>query len=132
MTTANADLTWLLDDLGARVPGIEAVVMLRRDGDVVGASGGLARAETERLAAIAASFQSLARGATEYFAAGQVVQVLVDLAGKHLLITPAGDHGALTVVASDTAEMGMVAYETTILSRKLGGCVPGPRPSLLP
>jgi hypothetical protein len=132
MTTPNADLTRLLNDLGARVPGIEAVVMLRRDGDVVGASGGLAGAETERLAAIAASFQSLARGATEYFDGGQVVQVLVDLAGKHLLITPAGDHGALTVVASEQAEMEMVAYETAIVSRTLAGCIPGPRPSLLP
>src|ERR1700728_3088600 len=80
MTTPNADLVRVLDDLAARVPGIEAVVMLRRDGVVVAASGGLTSADTERLAAIAASFGSLAKDATGYFEDGRVVRVLLDLA----------------------------------------------------
>jgi uncharacterized protein len=132
MTTPNSDLTWLLDDLAARVPGIGAVVMLRRDGVVVAASGGLARAETERLAAIAASFRSLANDATGYFEDGRVVRVLLDLAGKRLLITPAGELGALAAVTSDRAEMGVVGHETTVLSRRLCEYLLGPRPALLP
>jgi hypothetical protein len=132
MTTPNADLAWLLDDLAARVPGIEAVVMLRRDGVVVAASGGLTSADTERLAAIAASFRSLAKDATRYFEDSRVVRVLLDLAGKRLLITPAGELGALAAVTSDQAEMGVVGHETTVLSRRLCEYLLGPRPALLP
>lgn len=121
MMTPDADFARLLNDLAARVPGVEAVVMLRRDGQVVAARGGLPDPLTERLAAIAASALSLAKGATGYFAAGRVVQVTVDLAGRHLLVTPAGDHDTLAVLAAKEAEVGTVVYETTILSRKLSG-----------
>jgi uncharacterized protein len=124
---ANTDLTWLLNDLALRVPGIEQVVILSRDGLAVGASDALAREEAERLAAISAGFQSLAKGTAEYLETRMTRQVIVDVAGKYLFITSAGEQGAVAVVASAQAEMGLVAYEMAILARKVGEYIPPAR-----
>jgi predicted regulator of Ras-like GTPase activity (Roadblock/LC7/MglB family) len=130
MTTPDADLTRLVGDLAARVPGIDAVVILRRDGEVVAAAGGLGDPGTEVLAAMAAGILSLAGGAAKHLAGGQVGQVFMDLSGKYVFITPADDYGALAVIATREADMGALARETTILSHRLAGRVPGPRASL--
>jgi predicted regulator of Ras-like GTPase activity (Roadblock/LC7/MglB family) len=120
------NVNWLLNELTHRVPEIERVVMLSRDGLAVGASGGLAKDETERLAAIAAGFQSLARGTADYLEASHVRQVIVEMAGKYLFVVAAGEHGCLAVVASAQAELGLVAYEMALLARRVSGHMPVP------
>jgi uncharacterized protein len=117
---SNANLTWLLNDLATRVPEVEQVLTLSRDGLALDASDSLTREDAERLAAIAAGFQSLAKGTAEYLQAATTRQVIVDMAGKYLFITSAGKYGALAVVASGKAEMGLVAYEMAVLARKVG------------
>lgn len=122
----SVNVTWLLDDLAQRVPGIERVVMLSRDGLPVGASGRLDKDEAERLAAIAAGFQSLARGAADYLDASSVRQVIVEMYGKYLFVVAVGQHGCLAVVASAQAEVGLVAYEMAMLARRVSGHLPAP------
>ena len=69
---AAGDLNWLLDDLVARVAQIDKAVILSRDGLAIGASQGLTREDAEHLSAVAAGFQSLARGAGRHFGGGRV------------------------------------------------------------
>ena len=63
-------LDWLLDDLVRRVGPIGKAVILSADGIALGASSTLEREDAEHLAALAAGFQSLARGAGRHFGGG--------------------------------------------------------------
>jgi uncharacterized protein len=119
--TSSVDLNWLLDDLVARIPQIEKVVVLSRDGLATGASAMLDQEDAERLAALAAGFQSLARGASGYLAADQVRQIIVEMAGAYMFVSAAGDNGCLTVVTSPTVDVGLVAYEMALLIKRISG-----------
>ena len=79
--TASIDMTWMLDDLTVRVPEIERVVMLSRDGLAVSSSSSLSREEAERLAAIAAGFYSLARGSAASLGGEQTRHIIVEMNG---------------------------------------------------
>jgi predicted regulator of Ras-like GTPase activity (Roadblock/LC7/MglB family) len=117
--TTNLDLNWLLDDLVARNPQIEKAVVLSRDGLPSASSGVLIQEEAERLAAIAAGFHSLARGAATYLAADQVRHVIVEMAGAYLFISAAGENGCLALVATEDADLGLIAYETALLVNRV-------------
>lgn len=132
MTSRRRQLTWLLDALVARVPHMDGAVALSRDGLATGASTALSREEAERLAAIAAGFHSLARGAVRQLDGEQVRQVVVDMASVFLFVTAAGDGSCLAVVASADADVGLVAYEMAVFVKQMrahlgtpGRVVPG-------
>ena len=74
-----SQLDWLLDDLVVRVAHIQRAVFLSQDGLALGASRGLDRADAEHLAALAAGFQSLARGAGRHFGGGEVRQTIIEM-----------------------------------------------------
>jgi predicted regulator of Ras-like GTPase activity (Roadblock/LC7/MglB family) len=125
-------LDWLLDDLVVRVPNIEKAVILSRDGLVIGASSGLNREDSEYLSAVAAGFQSLARGAGQHFGGGAVRQTVVEMESAFLFVTAAGEGSCLAVLAVTGVDAGMVAYEMAILVRRVGehlGVNPRPVPS---
>lgn len=114
------DLNWLLDDLVARVAHIGQTVILSRDGLVVGASKGLPRDDAEQLAAMGAGFHSLARGAAMHFGAGAVHQTIIEMDRAFLFVTAAGSGSCLAVLASASADVGLVAYEMAVLVKRLG------------
>jgi predicted regulator of Ras-like GTPase activity (Roadblock/LC7/MglB family) len=113
-------LDWLLDDLVTRVTNIEKAVILSRDGLAIGASGGLSREDSEYLSAVAAGFQSLARGAGHHFGGGAVRQTVVEMDSAFLFVTSAGEGSCLAVLASADVDAGLVAYEMTILVKRVG------------
>jgi predicted regulator of Ras-like GTPase activity (Roadblock/LC7/MglB family) len=121
----NVDINWMLDDLVARIPQIDKAVVLTRDGLAAGASGVLVREDAERLAAMAAGFHSLARGAAAYLIADDVRQVIVEMAGAFMFITAAGENGCLAVVTRDTVDLGLIAYETTLFVKRVSAHLPG-------
>ncbi|MFC1402717.1 MULTISPECIES: roadblock/LC7 domain-containing protein [Streptacidiphilus] len=116
-TATNEDLDWLLDRLVDQVPGTRNAIVLSDDGLVVSQSAGVARADAERLAAIATGQQSLARGVGEVFGGGPVQQVIVELADLWLFISAAGRGTHLAVVAGQEvdAEVMAVAMHTLVL-----------------
>jgi predicted regulator of Ras-like GTPase activity (Roadblock/LC7/MglB family) len=116
----SSDLSWLLDDLVTRVTQIERAVFLSRDGLVVGASGGLAREDAEHLSAVAAGFQSLARGAGQHFGGGAVRQTIVEMENAFLFVTAAGEGSCLAVLTPASADVGLVAYEMAVLVKRVG------------
>ncbi|HEY1617494.1 MAG TPA: roadblock/LC7 domain-containing protein [Streptosporangiaceae bacterium] len=113
-------LDWLLNDLVARVANVDKAVILSRDGLAVGASAGLSRDDSEYLCAMAAGFQSLARGAGQRFGGGAVRQTVVEMETAFLFVTNAGEGSCLAVLAAGNVDAGLVAYEMAILVRRVG------------
>jgi predicted regulator of Ras-like GTPase activity (Roadblock/LC7/MglB family) len=113
-------LDWLLDDLVGRVTHIGEAVILSGDGLTIGASGGLSPADTEFLSAIAAGFQSLAKGAGQHFGGGAVRQTVVEMDRAFLFVTAAGQGSCLAVLAAADTDAGLVAYEMTVLVKRVG------------
>jgi predicted regulator of Ras-like GTPase activity (Roadblock/LC7/MglB family) len=113
-------LDWLLDDLVHRVGHVTKAVILSQDGMALGASETLGRDDAEHLAALAAGFQSLARGAGRHFGGGGVRQTIIEMESGFLLVSAAGSGTCLAVIAEEGADLGVVAYEMAILIRRTG------------
>jgi uncharacterized protein len=113
-------LGWLLDDLVQRVPSARQAVVLSVDGLLMGASQGVSRADAEHMSAIAAGFQSLARGAGRHFQAGSVRQTIVEMESAFLFVTAAGQGACLAVLADANSDIGLIAYEMAMLVKRVG------------
>jgi predicted regulator of Ras-like GTPase activity (Roadblock/LC7/MglB family) len=113
-------LDWLLDDLVMRVAPITKAVILSQDGIALGASRSLGREDAEHLAALAAGFQSLAKGTGNHFGVGAVRQTIIEMESGFLFVSAAGHGTCLAVLADRTADLGLVAYEMAILVRRTG------------
>ena len=132
-TKQSANLTWLLDDLIERVPTARQAVVLSADGLMMGASAGLSREDGEHLSAMAAGFQSLAKGASRHFHAGPVRQTVVEMESAFLFVTAAGSGACLAVLAANDADLGLIAYEMAMLVTRVGQSMSAPeRPVAAP
>ena len=119
-TSAGQELSWLLDDLAARVEQIQQAEILSRDGLTVAASHSLSREDAEHLSALAAGVQSLARGAGEHFSLGEVRQTIIELEQAFLFVTAAGHGSCLAVMCPANADAGLIAYEMAMLVKRAG------------
>jgi uncharacterized protein len=132
-TKLTANLTWLLNDLVERVPTAQQAVVLSADGLMMGASSGLSREDAEHLSAMAAGFQSLAKGASRHFRAGPVRQTVVEMESAFLFVTAAGVGACLALLASSDADLGLIAYEMAMLVTRVGEFMNAPdRPVVTP
>jgi predicted regulator of Ras-like GTPase activity (Roadblock/LC7/MglB family) len=114
------ELDWLLDDLINRLAGAESAVVLSADGLLMGRTHGMAKEDAEQLSAMASAFQSLARGVGRQFDKGGVRQTVVELDRAFLIVTAAGQGACLALLATENADMGMVAYEMNVLVHQVG------------
>ena len=114
-----SQLDWVLDDLVRRVPHITRAVFLSQDGLALGASRGLEQADTEHLAALAAGFNSLARGASRHFG-GEARQSIIEMTSGFFIVSAAGQGTCLAVLTTVEADIGQVAYEMAILVQRTG------------
>lgn len=119
-TTSSANLSWLLDDLVDRVPTAHQAVVLSSDGLLMGASKTLSREDAEHLSAMAAGFQSLAKGASRHFGAGPVRQTIIEMESAYLFVTSAGAGACLAVLAAADSDIGLIAYEMAMLVTRVG------------
>jgi uncharacterized protein len=123
MTQANGNgeqLGWLLDNLVAQVANVRRALVLSRDGLVVAKSQNMGREEGDRLSALAAGVQSLARGAGQQVGGGDVRQTIIEMDSAFLFVMAAGQGTCLAVLASADANLGVMAYEMTMLVRRMG------------
>lgn len=118
--SGSGELNWLLDELVQRVGSISKALVLSGDGLSRGASQELTREDGEHLAAVASGFHSLAKGVGRHFDAGSVRQTVVELDEAFLFVTAAGDGSCLAVLADADADVGLVAYEMTLLVKRVG------------
>ncbi|MEV4976183.1 roadblock/LC7 domain-containing protein [Streptomyces scopuliridis] len=117
---AVGELNWLLDELVDRVASIRKAVVLSGDGLATGTSKDLTREDGEHLAAVASGFHSLAKGVGRHFEAGQVRQTVVELDDAFLFVTAAGDGSCLAVLSDADSDVGQVAYEMTLMVKRVG------------
>ncbi|ROO58451.1 hypothetical protein EDC02_0211 [Micromonospora sp. Llam0] len=120
------NLDWLLDDLVDRVPTAQQAVVLSADGLLMGASRGLTREGAEHMAAMAAGFQSLAKGASRHFGSGPVRQTVIEMESAYLFVTAAGHGACLAVLAAADADIGLIAYEMAMLVTRVGQTLSAP------
>lgn len=118
--TAVKELDWLLANMLASVEGVLSAVVLSPDGLPLGRSPGLEPADAEHLAALAAGAFSLARGTGMKFGCGEVAQAIIEMEAALLFITPAGRGTCLALVADSTADAGQIAYEMSVMVKRVG------------
>lgn len=114
------ELDWLLTDLAETVDGVTTAVVLSPDGLPLGSAPGLTHDDGEYMAALAAGLSSLARGAGLRFGCGDVQQTIIEMDEALLFITPAGRGTCLALLADAGADAGQIAYEMSILVKRVG------------
>jgi predicted regulator of Ras-like GTPase activity (Roadblock/LC7/MglB family) len=118
-STANHDLTWMLDELTAVDQVLHALV-LSTDGLVVQKSASLAQDAAELLAAAASSLYSVGAGVGRRFGSGPVDQIIIEFQDRTLFIASAGENARLAVLGDEDVDMGTVAYEMGRLVTRIG------------
>jgi predicted regulator of Ras-like GTPase activity (Roadblock/LC7/MglB family) len=133
MTQAKGEgeqLGWLLDNLVSGVANVREALILSRDGLVVAKSSNMSREQGDRLSALAAGVQSLARGAGQQVGGGDVRQIVIEMDSAFMFVMAAGQGTCLAVLASAEANVGVMAYEMAMLVRRTGmHLTAAPRPA---
>ncbi|MGW3470779.1 roadblock/LC7 domain-containing protein [Saccharopolyspora sp. NPDC000995] len=111
---------WLITDFTERVAGVAHTIVVSADGLVLTASATLPRDRADQLAAVASGLLSLTQGSAKCFEAGRVVQTIVEMQHGTLLQMGISDGSCLTVLAAPQCDMGLVAYEMTMLVERVG------------
>lgn len=114
------ELDWLLTDLAETVAGVRSAVVLSSDGLAMGSSPGLAEADGEYLAALAAGVSGLAHGTGARFGCGELQQIIIEMDTGLLFLTPAARGTCLALLADSEADAGQVAYEMSLLVKRVG------------
>jgi predicted regulator of Ras-like GTPase activity (Roadblock/LC7/MglB family) len=111
---------WLLTNFVDRVAGVSHAVVVSSDGLLLTSSAGLPRDRADQLAAVASGMSSLTRGAARVFGAGEVLQTVIEMQLGCMLLMSIADGSCLAVLASPDCDMGLVAYEMTLLVDRAG------------
>jgi predicted regulator of Ras-like GTPase activity (Roadblock/LC7/MglB family) len=118
--TVRGELDWLLANMIETVDHVRQAVILSADGLVLAASPGMGQDEADHLAALAAGMQSLARGASQQLSGGEIRQTVIEMDEALMFIAAAGSGTCLAVVADVEADAGLIAYEMTVLVKRVG------------
>ncbi|MFJ5229991.1 roadblock/LC7 domain-containing protein [Kitasatospora sp. NPDC088391] len=117
--TTNPDLGWMLTEI-VSVPEVQHAVVVSNDGLEMGRSPGIGRDDAERLAAACSGLQSLSRGVASGFGDGTTRQIVIEYGGGYLFLVAAGAGTHLAVVAAETVDAGLVAYQMQTLVARIG------------
>lgn len=118
--SAKPDLNWLLDDVVNRVVGAQNAIVLSADGLLLGRSAGMSKDDSDQLSAIASSLQSLAKGVSKQFSRGRVLQNMIEMELGYLFVSAAGQGACLAVLAGESVDVEMIAYEMNRLVKRVG------------
>jgi predicted regulator of Ras-like GTPase activity (Roadblock/LC7/MglB family) len=113
-------LSWLLTNLIERVPAIAHAIVVSSDGLPLACSPGFPADRADQLSAITSGLTSLTQGASRMFEGGAVTQTVVEMQRGLLIVVSIGDGSTLTVLAATDCDMGLVAYEMTMLADRAG------------
>ena len=113
-------LSWLLTNLIERVPAIAHAIVVSSDGLPLACSPGFPADRADQLSAITSGLTSLTQGASRMFEGGAVTQTVVEMQRGMLIVVSIGDGSTLTVLAATDSDMGLVAYEMTMLADRAG------------
>ncbi|NNF53563.1 MAG: roadblock/LC7 domain-containing protein [Acidimicrobiales bacterium] len=114
------NVNWLVNNFVDRVPGVTEAVVVSSDGLPIAASTGIDRDGVDRFAAVSSGLIGLAYGAAGRFGGGAVTEVIVEMEHAFLFVTGISDGSLLSVKATASCDVGMVAYEMAVLVDKTG------------
>src|SRR5688500_4205554 len=123
MANLSADarnLNWLVANFAKATPGVADEMVVSADGLPVAVSERLDRPRADQLAAIASGLASLTQGASRCFDGGLVTQTAVEMEGGFLFVMSISDGSCLAVLAAPSCNVGVVAYEMTVLVARAG------------
>jgi predicted regulator of Ras-like GTPase activity (Roadblock/LC7/MglB family) len=128
VTSSAQDLNWLITNFVERVPAVAHGIVVSADGLPLAFSEGFPPDRADQLAAVASGLASLTLGAARVFEAGAVLQTVVEMEGGLLLVMAISNGSSLAVLAAADCDMGLVAYEMTLLVERVGRALtPEPR-----
>ena len=114
------DLSWLITNFVERVPDVAHAVVVSSDGLPLAFSAGFPQERADQLAAVTSGLTSLTQGASRVFEGGAVVQTVVEMQRGVLVIMAISNGSSLAVLAASTCDLGLVAYEMTLLVERAG------------
>jgi uncharacterized protein len=120
LTRPAQDLNWLATSFAERVPSVAHAIVVSADGLPLAFSDGFPPDRADQLAAVTSGLTSLTQGAARVFEGGPVTQTVVEMQRGLLLVMAIGDGSSLAVLASADCDMGLVAYEMTLLVDRVG------------
>jgi hypothetical protein len=122
------DLNWLITNFVERVPDVAHAVVVSSDGLPLAFSSGFPQERADQLAAVTSGLTSLTQGASRVFEGGAVVQTVVEMQRGVLVVMAISNGSSLAVLAASTCDLGLVAYEMTLLVERAGRVLtPAPR-----
>jgi predicted regulator of Ras-like GTPase activity (Roadblock/LC7/MglB family) len=114
------DLSWLVTNFVERVHDVAHAVLVSSDGIPIAYSAGFPQDRADQLAAVTAGLASLTQGASRVFEGGIVVQTVVEMQAGVLVIMAISNGASIAVLASATADLGLIAYEMALLVERAG------------
>ena len=113
------DLSWLVTNLAERVPDVAHAIVVSSDGLPLAISAGFPQEHADQLAAITSGLASLTEGASRVFEGGALAQTVVEM-HRGVLVVMAISNGASLAVLATSTDLGLVAYEMTLLVERVG------------
>jgi uncharacterized protein len=114
------DLSWLVTNFVSRVPQVAHGVVVSSDGLPLAFSDGFPPERADQLSAIASGLTSLTQGAAQIFDAGGVAQTVVEMERGLLFVMSIGNGSVFAVLAAPDCDLGLVAYEMSLLVERVG------------
>ena len=114
------NLNWLVANFAKATPGVAHAMVVSADGLPVAVSERLDRPRADQLAAIASGLASLTQGASRCFDGGLVTQTVVEMERGFMFVMSISDGSCLAVLAATSCNVGVVAYEMTVLVARVG------------
>jgi predicted regulator of Ras-like GTPase activity (Roadblock/LC7/MglB family) len=120
LSTEASDFDWLVGNFARRTPGVAHAMVVSSDGLPVAVSERLDRPKADQLAAIASGLASLTQGGARCIDGGLVKQAVVEMDRGLLVVMAISEGSCLTVLAASACDVGVVAYEMTVLVTRAG------------
>src|SRR5512135_2293635 len=120
LSPAARDFAWLLNRFVDETDAVVDAIAVSADGILLCSSEGIDWASAEQLGAITSGLLSLTQGAARCFHMDDVEQIIVEMGRGYLFTTAISLGASLGVLAQKDCDIGMVAYEMTLLVQRAG------------
>jgi predicted regulator of Ras-like GTPase activity (Roadblock/LC7/MglB family) len=117
------DLNWLVTNFVERVQSVAHAIVVSSDGLPMAYSAGFPQDRVDQLATVTAGLTSLTQGASRMFEGGAVAQTVVDMQRGLLIVMSISDGSSLAVLAPTDCDMGLVAFEMSLLVERVGSAL---------
>ncbi len=120
ISTEATNFNWLVENFVEHIPGVVDAAVVSSDGLLMAMSPGIGRAGGDQLAAVTSGLTSMTGGAARCFGGGDVSQIVVELVQGYMMFMSIQDGSALAVLSTKDADVGLIGYEMTMLSKRMG------------